>query len=75
MMELFRRPYGFLLMAAALAAMLCLFPVQAGEPQEGTPLAAGEPEAALQPGMPVGAALSRRTGEHCALHKTTCYAT
>ena len=73
LMELFRRPYGFLLMAAALAAMLCLFPVQAGEPQEGTAIAAGEAET-MQEGMPVGADLSQRTGERCALHKTTCYA-
>lgn len=73
-MELFRRPYGFLLMAAALAALLCLFPVQAGEPQEGISLAAQGETAPPQEEMPVGADLSVRTAGGCALHRTTCYA-
>ena len=61
-------------MAAALAALLCLFPVQAGEPQEGISLAAQGETAPPQEEMPVGADLSVRTAGGCALHRTTCYA-
>lgn len=71
----FRRPYGLFVLAAVLAALLCLFPVSADAPEDDDPAlrAAGPtPEALL--GVPAGADLSERTAPGCMLHQTLCYA-
>ena len=40
----FRRPYGLFVLAAVLAALLCLFPVRADAPEDDAPaLRAAEP--------------------------------
>ena len=66
-------PYRFLLAAAVLAAILCLFPARVQE--EPPQLAA---QATAQPNMirdlPAGADLSERTGSGCMLHRTLYYA-
>lgn len=78
MAELFsgvmRSPYRFLLAAAVLAAILCLFPAKVEEESEQR-LAA---ESAAQPqqitDLPAGADLSERTSGGCMLHRTLYYA-
>ncbi|MBP3657210.1 MAG: hypothetical protein J6K32_11010 [Clostridia bacterium] len=67
--EMIRRPYGFLLLAAAIAALLCLFPVRTQEEPDGENTALQMTEA----GMAAGADLAARTGDHCMLHRTTMY--
>ena len=67
--EMIRRPYGFLLLAAAIAALLCLFPVRTGE-EPGGESAAQQMTGA---GVAAGADLAARTGADCALHRTTVY--
>ncbi|MGN0996869.1 MAG: hypothetical protein ACI4PG_08155 [Candidatus Ventricola sp.] len=64
-------PIRFLIAAAVLAAILCLFPARVDAPEKSAPIAAAPtPEA----GFPVGADLSERTGESCMLHRTIHYA-
>lgn len=67
-------PYRFLIAAAVLAAILCLFPVRvdAPEAQEIPPQTAQEAE--IAPGLPAGADLSERTASGCMLHRTLYYA-
>ncbi|MDO5377032.1 MAG: hypothetical protein Q4G52_01735 [Clostridia bacterium] len=70
-----RRPYGFLVMAAVLAAILCLFPVTVDAPEEETPPAVAQqptPEAGI--GVATGADLSERTDANTQLHRTFYYA-
>lgn len=71
---LMRRPYGLYVLAAALAALLCLFPVKVDAPETGQPERA-EAEATARPdGVPAGADLSERTDGQTALHRTLYYA-
>ena len=64
-------PIRFLIAAAVLAALLCLFPARVDAPERSAPIAAApSPDS----GLPVGADLSERTGEGCMLHRTICYA-
>ena len=64
-------PIRFLIAAAVLAAILCLFPARVDAPERSAPIAAApSPDS----GLPVGADLSERTGEGCMLHRTICYA-
>ena len=64
-------PIRFLIAAAVLAAILCLFPARVDTPEKSAPLAAvPTPDT----GIPAGADLSERTGEGCMLHRTICYA-
>lgn len=67
-------PYRFLIAAAVLAAILCLFPARVNEPaEEQTPLAQQDtPQPAS--GVPAGADLSERTQEGCMIHRTITYA-
>lgn len=69
--EMMRRPFGLFLMAAVLAALLCLFPVRVDAPQEERTAQQDAPQDI--PGVPAGADLSARTGDACALHTTTYY--
>ena len=70
---LMRRPYGFFVLAAVLAALLCLFPVKVDAPETGQPERA-EAEATASPaGVPAGADLSERTDAQTALHRTLYY--
>ena len=69
---LMRRPYGFFVLAAVLAALLCLFPVKVDAPETEQSVRA---EATLSPdGVPAGADLSERTDGQTALHRTLYYA-
>ena len=68
---LMRRPYGLYVLAAVLAALLCLFPVKVDAPETGQPERA---EATARPdGVPAGADLSERTDSRTALHRTLYY--
>lgn len=69
--SIMRSPYRFLIAAAVLAAILCLFPVRVDAPESGPPIAAQQTP---QAGRPVGADLSERTADGCLLHRTICYA-
>lgn len=71
---LMRRPYGFFVLAAVLAALLCLFPVKVDAPEGGQSVRAAS-EATVSPdGVPAGADLSERTDGQTALHRTLYYA-
>lgn len=71
-------PYRFLIAAALLAAVFCLLPIGAGEPEQGAqPLAQGEVprnEPLEDGGMPAGADLTERTQAGAYLHTTLRYA-
>ena len=67
--SIMRSPYRFLIAAAVLAAILCLFPARVDAPE--TTIAAQQTP---QVGHPVGADLSERTADGCLLHRTICYA-
>jgi len=76
--SLLRSPYRFFLAAAALAALMCMFPVYVDAPvqsavhrQEGE---ADETDAGERTGLAAGADLSERTQSHAYLHRTTTYA-
>jgi len=76
--SLLRSPYRFFLAAAALAALMCMFPVYVDAPvqsavhrQEGE---ADEADAGERTGLAAGADLSERTQSHAYLHRTTTYA-
>lgn len=69
-----RRPYGFLVMAAVLAAILCLFPVTVDAPEETPPTVAQQPTPGEGPGVATGADLSERTDMSTRLHRTLYYA-
>lgn len=66
------RPYRLFLIAAALALLMCLYPIRAREAAEdgATQQAAQETENA---GVPAGADLSERTAAGCMLHQTLYY--
>lgn len=85
--EIWRSPYRFLIAAAVLAAMLCLFPVKVDAPEEPQTMLASEatvpPPSAAQEEvqgfpaaqeLPAGADLSERTSAGCYLHRTLYYA-
>ena len=85
--EIWRSPYRFLIAAAVLAAMLCLFPVEVDAPEEPQTMLASEatvpPPSAAQEEVqgfpaaqdrPAGADLSERTSAGCYLHRTLYYA-
>ena len=78
LLTLFRRPYRFFLLAAALALILCLFPIRAREPaQEGPRTAETQKQTEnsnQMQGVPAGADLSERTAQGCMLHQTLVYA-
>lgn len=79
-------PYRFLIAAALLAAIFCLFPVQGDAPQQAQTPMSGQQLASAQtdltaatpfpkvPGLPVGADLSERTQQNAMLHRTLYYA-
>ena len=81
-------PIRFLIAAAVLAAILCLFPVKVDAPEEPQTVLASEatlppPSAASEAGaqgypaaqeLPAGADLSERTAAGCSLHRTLYYA-
>ena len=70
---LMRRPYGFFVLAAVLAALLYLFPVKVDAPETEQSVRA-EAEATARPdGVPAGADLSERTDGQTALHRTLYY--
>lgn len=69
-----RRPYGFLVMAAVLAAILCLFPVTVDAPEEEAPTVAQQPTPSAGIGVATGADLSERTDAGTQLHRTLYYA-
>lgn len=87
--SIWKSPYRFLLAAAVLAVMLCLFPVTVDAPEEPQTLLAAEssmpPPSAVQNSSvaqerdsendrPAGADLSERTAAGCFLHRTLYYA-
>ena len=74
-------PYRFLIVAALLAVILCLTPMQADAPEEGkgTQSVPDAQDAVLQAeqqsgGVPAGADLSERTQQNAYLHRTMTYA-
>ena len=68
-----RAPYRFLIAAAVLAAILCLFPARVEE--ENPQLIAANPTAQPQiVDLPAGTDLSERTSGGCMLHRTLYYA-
>ena len=76
-------PYRFLIAAAVLAAILCLFPARVEEPADGAiVLSAADPAGKRTAPVPsvspqaemAGADLSARTGKGCYLHSTLHYA-
>lgn len=68
-------PYRFLIAAAVLAAILCLFPVRVDAPEQDPPVPdMDKAQAELAPGAPAGADLSERTDAGCMLHRTLYYA-
>jgi len=69
-----RTPYRFLIAAAVLAAILCLFPAKVEEenPQLIAANPTMEPQAITD--LPAGADLSERTSGGCMLHRTLYYA-
>lgn len=87
--SIWKSPYRFLLAAAVLAVMLCLFPVTVDAPEEPQTLLAAEssmpPPSAVQNSSvaqerdsendrPAWADLSERTAAGCFLHRTLYYA-
>ncbi|MGN0777389.1 MAG: hypothetical protein ACI4MM_12055 [Candidatus Ventricola sp.] len=85
--EIWGSPYRFLIAAAVLAAMLCLFPVKVDAPDEPQTMLASEatvpPPASAKEDvqgfpaaqeLPAGADLSERTSAGCYLHRTLYYA-
>ena len=66
----FRSPYRFLLAAAVLAALLCLFPARVEE----EPMIAAQASPPPVTDLPAGADLSERTSGGCMLHRTLYYA-
>ena len=87
--EIWGSPYRFLIAAAVLAAILCLFPVKVDAPEEPQTMLASEatvpppsaaqgfPAAQEYPAaqeLPAGADLSERTAAGCFLHRTLYYA-
>ena len=68
------RPYGFFVLAAVLAALLCLFPVKVDAPEGGQSVRAASEATASPDGVPAGADLSERTDGQTALHRTLYYA-
>ena len=85
--EIWGSPYRFLIAAAVLAAILCLFPVKVDAPEEPQTMLASEatvppPSAAQESAqgfpaaqeLPAGADLSERTAAGCFLHRTLYYA-
>ena len=71
---IFRRPYRLFLIAAVLALVLCLLPMNAREEKQSAPLVDLPQETPQAAGMPVGADLSERTAAGCLLHETLVYA-
>lgn len=71
---IFQRPYRFFLIAAVLALILCLLPMNASEETQNAPLADLPQETPQLAGMPAGADLSERTEAGCYLHETLFYA-
>ena len=69
-----RTPFRFLIAAAVLAAILCLFPAKVEE--ENLQLIAANPTAQPQAisDLPAGMDLSERTSGGCMLHRTLYYA-
>ena len=68
-----RAPYRFLIAAAVLAAVLCLFPAHVEE--ENPTIIAANPTAQPQiADLPAGTDLSERTSGGCMLHRTLYYA-
>ena len=87
--EIWGSPYRFLIAAAVLAAILCLFRVKVDAPEEPQTMLASEatvpppsaaqgfPAAQEYPAaqeLPAGADLSERTAAGCFLHRTLYYA-
>ena len=67
-----RKPAGYFLAAAVLAALMCLFPART---QEQLPAQQpSEAQATAAPGIPAGADLSERTHQGTYLHRTLFYA-
>ena len=63
----------FLIVAAILAAIFCLFPMRVHAPEKKEPVTTAElPESEIT--QPAGADLSERTAAGCFLHKTLFYA-
>lgn len=79
---MFARPYRFLIAAAVLAAILCLFPVRVDAPDapenvrtaQGGPAVSDTARPEEAQGLPAGADLSERTAAGCMLHRTLYYA-
>ncbi len=79
---MFARPYRFLIAAAVLAAILCLFPVRVDAPDapenvrtaHGGPAVSDTARPEEPQGLPAGADLSERTAAGCMLHRTLYYA-
>lgn len=71
---IFQRPYRFFLIAAVLALILCLLPMDAREEAQPAPLADLPQEPPKIESMPAGADLSERTEAGCYLHETLFYA-
>ena len=71
-----RGPYRFLIAAAVLAAILCLFPARVEEENQGNTqmIAAGSTAQPQIEDLPAGADLSERTSGGCMLHRTLYYA-
>lgn len=70
---LMRRPYGFFVLAAVLAALLCLFPVKVDAPEPEAASLAGTKPTQQPAGVPAGADLSERTRQGSMLHRTIIY--
>lgn len=75
-MNFWRSPYRFLVAAAVLAALFCLFPIRVDAPDAPqTEIMQAQTESQeILPGLPAGADLSERTQAGCALHRTLFYA-
>lgn len=74
---LIRWPYRFLLAAAVIAVILCLFPVHVDAPGQTQAQRVAQEQAEDLPqlqGVAAGADLSERTQSGCALHRTLYYA-
>lgn len=67
-------PYRLLIVAAVMAAILCLFPVKGDAPEEAPALHARGTAAPAAGERPASADLSERTAAGCYLHRTLCYA-
>lgn len=66
-------PFRLLIVAAVMAALLCLFPVKGDAPDGGPALHATETAAPAAGERPASADLSERTAAGCYLHRTLCY--